>query len=280
VSSNQGNSMKIYVPYFKQLEETYDKRKEVIFCNALGSLPEVGGGRGATDIAHSTLQTVDDLKRLSERYGDRFQLLANGTFPVYTPRVKAVCEILARNHSSITVSRLRFAQELKADMPTLALSASCVMSLYRPFPEIMKSDLFEGVCAPQFWNYNIPEMCQNVPQEMRHRVYYIVNSPCVWSMGCRNHYEVMTTTYTYQFMPIRIEPTWQATCRRKVNVPPIDWGRGVFEKLLESGFTAFKFQGRDKPFEIIQSRLKEAIECIDKSATEPKPMGSRSTPPG
>lgn len=260
--------MKIYVPYFKQLEETFKSREELVFYNALGSLREVSGGRGSGDIAHSVLQTMDELKQLSERLGERFQLLANGSFPVYTPRVKKACEILERNHSSITVSRLRFAEEIKNDIPTLAIGASCIMSFYRPFQEIMASGLFDRVCAPQFWNYNIQQMCDNVPQEMRHRVYYIVNSPCVWCMGCRNHYEVMSATYTYQYQPVQLQVTWPATCRRKLHLPPIDWGRGVFEQLFDNGFTVFKFQGRDKPVEILEARLKEAFDYADKAAAK------------
>ena len=187
--------MKIYVPFFNELSEVYANHPAVFFYNSLIILPELCGGRGLFDIAKTGFSNWKIFKKVSEQFGPRFQLLANSTSPRYSRKVKEACYILEKNKASITVSQIKFAEQLKNDFPTLTVNASCIMSLYIPFKEVLKSDLFVEVCAPQFWNYNIADMCKAVPTHERNRVYYIINSPCVWTRHCRLHYEELSKSY-------------------------------------------------------------------------------------
>ena len=186
------------------------------------------------------------LKESAEKFGPRFHLLANSTSPVYDSRVGEACKMLEMNGSRVIVARKEFAHELKDHHPLLKLNASCIMSLYEDFNQLMTSDLFEEVCAPQTWNYNLEEMIKNVPLEQRHRVYYIVNSQCKWNREpCKKHYELLSESYRAEELP---HSGVNHSSESVENDPEkfLKRSKDVYEGLLKGGFKIIKLQGRSE----------------------------------
>lgn len=162
------------------------------------------------------------------------------------------------------------------------------MSLYTPFRLIMRSDLFNTICGPHFWNYDIDRMCKAVPPKMLDRVYYIVNSCCHWTKNCRRHYECVSKSYLHDppatgstppswKKPCKRDcdipaagsapPSWKKTCKRDENIMR-PWGVGVFEKLLERGFANFKLQGRgEEGINALEHRLAEIVAKLSAAST-------------
>lgn len=249
----------IYIPYFKNIELKDDR----VIYYAAASIPELAGGRPKERYLgfNKNNFNVDDIINLSNKFKNKFQLTANDTHPEYNDRVKNILKILQQNNSSIKVARLEFAEKIKKDFPNLKIHSSCIMNFYTPFEEIMKSELFEKVNAPQFWNFNFDEMFKKVPENQRHRVHFIINTKCKWCDNCKFHYEHSSNTYHNIY---NSEDKYLQTCNTmKFEREGKDWDYSLKERfniLQNNGFTEIKLEGRQLDLDDFKKQTKDILQ--------------------
>lgn len=230
------------VPFEHELAKGCPQVRLILYA-AITDIPEICGGRHPEDIAHRQL-TLYEATKLAECLGNRFQVSANNSFPRLTSKVKELCGILEINGSRLSVANLQFAKEVHSLYPSLHLSASCIMCLYFKFEHILASPIFHTICAPQYWNYDLEKMIENVPSKQRSRVHYIINSACRYDQNaCRTHYENISLCYQLgEKSPLPLKCVLPSSVANAFKKLPVDH---VIKVLLKAGFSSFKFEGRE-----------------------------------
>lgn len=218
------------------------------------SLPLVQGGRIPGQKSGDTANR-NEIKYLVEKYGDRFRVLANSTFPTWHASVEDLCEILDLNHGSIVVSRMYFAREIRERYPNIKIHSSVIMNFYHDINSILESDLFDTVGGPQFYNDDTDKMIDIIPPIHRERLIYIING-CVWTHLCLWHYQLPSLQWKY---PVLLREQWNpardCSGRGRSNVD--------VRKIVGSGFKTIKLQGR-------VASLETAIKYLDSLIYEEK----------
>lgn len=234
--------MEIYLPLDSVLYPRFKDSPEIFFYNAPKDLPSVCGGRIKSRVYHLLL-TNQQIREFSESLGPRFNLLATNSWAEYSPQLGELCKILSENGSSLVVARRALAEVVRERHPNLGIHASCIMSIYQPWEWVINNPLFNKICAPQWWNYDLHEMTSNVPEDQRNRVYFIINSMCKWGPHCRGHYENSSLSYL-----VDKPPPWHAPHETpfpaKDGVDMAIRSSRLGKALLGLGFTGVKLQGR------------------------------------
>lgn len=264
VKSNKEGVTQYFLPYTKHFDCLKDR---VVFYGNGEGYPEVSGGR-APGNAH--LLEKEELRRLVETLGPRFQWAANSTCPVYTENVKEMLHRVAANGASVAVADFKFARRIKKDFPRIPLTASCIMSLSMDLKKIRASGIFHRIITPQFWNYDFDKLAE---LEGKEELTTIVNSTCDHAEDprrCLRHYDYNSKMY----MPPPhedLQTDWSETCEycrymtmsskllvalgrdtlsdklgiyRKYKPEKFPLWEVVIQELSRRGFSSFKFQGR------------------------------------
>jgi hypothetical protein len=244
--------MHFIVPWVPGITDQYCKEDTFVYYQAV-KIPVLQGGRQPHEIGNSAL-SIDQVKEIIEKLGNRFRVLANSCFPEWSPDVYALCTYLDSKKAGIVVANMKFAQEVRERFPNIRLHSSVIMNFYNPLQEILESPLFDTVGGPEFNSDDTNKMIADVPKEHRKRVFYVLESSCVWTAGCKRHYELPSLQYKYPDT-IKEKFCWTQCCGKKgaANIQ--------FEKLLDAGFELFKFEGRTLTLEaVVKGRAKYLTE--------------------
>lgn len=223
--------MKILIPFVNDPEFIEDSTIE--FYQGV-AIPTVQGGREPVAVGRIT-PFLAETKKLIEKYGKRYAVLATSTVPEWSEDFDELCACLNRNRGVLVVADVRFAAEVRDAYPSIELQASTILGLFEPFSKLLQSPLFTVVGLPNLWHHSYEMINRVVPKSERHRVNVIVSKYCIWRRQCKDHYNMISKWHklgiTDLYKCTRPAGTYRTD---KISAGP----------LYEAGFERFKLAGR------------------------------------